>query len=146
MLERTQKQCKRSMDDALSKVNACSSEIEQIKQQNKDIDEKKCANLLTLESLRNQLSTAIQAQTMSKHEEELRLSLKESQDAFPQDVQGLLKTMVTPIKRSTGSYSKMRWGLSERSCLFLITSRTEVHHYAKAQNETPSDVPSCGLS
>lgn len=102
VLERTQKQCKRSMDDALSKVNACNSEIEQIKQQNKDIDEKKCANLLTLESLRNQLSTAIQAQTMSKHEEELRLSLKESQDAFPQDVQGLLKTMVTPIKKEHG--------------------------------------------
>lgn len=98
MLERTQKQHKRALDDASAKIDRCNSEIEQIKQQNKDIDEQKCANLLTLEKLRNQLSMSIQTETTNRREEELRLSLKESQDAFPQDVMGLLKTMVTPIK------------------------------------------------
>lgn len=99
MLERTQKQYRRAMDDASAKMATCNGEIEQIRQQNKDIDEKKCANLLKLESLRNQLSMAIQTETMNKHEEELRLSLKESQAAFPHDVLGLLKTMITPIKK-----------------------------------------------
>lgn len=98
MLERAQKQYKRALDEASSKIDKCNTEIAQIKQQNKILDEQKCTNLLELERLRNQLSRTIHIETANRREEELKLSLKESKDAFPQDVLGLLKTMVTPIK------------------------------------------------